>query len=247
MPLLRFTILLSACCFLYACTPDQRSSGRQAEMAYVDLFYALQTKDTQTAKVAAQELDQSLAELRATWQRPYAEERLEDIRYHLDQAAWVYADARSSIQAGDLDLAAIQLDRATYELTAASPAAVRELYIGTIYDFLVAWIEVSHIVGEPDLCAMEWPDFSHYAKDARNAWRRVRNVRPNDRMYGAEAPIDEEAFQSAKNEVETTLNLFLESLKDEDQCASAQVAEKVEEAIWGLVLLFGKNHYPGML
>jgi len=226
---------------LYTCTPEQRISGRQAEQAYVDLFYAIHTDQPVAAKAAARQLDNSLATLRSTWQRPYSEERLENIRYHLDQAAWVYAEARTSIEDTNLELAGVQLDRATYELTAASPATMHELYIGAIYDFLITWIEVKHAVGEPDLCSLEWAGFSNYAKDVRNTWRRVRSIKPHPRMYGPEAPIDGERFRLAHASVEVALEKFETILKTGDQCLAADKAEQVSTAIWELVLLFGSE------
>lgn len=233
------TLFLLAFLLLNNCTPDQRSSGRLAEQAYVDLFYAVHNEEEGEAKKAARILDRALADLRMTWQRPYAEERLEDIQYHLDQAGWVYADARASIEAEDLALAAIQLDRATYELTAASPAAMRELYIGSIYDFLITWLEVKHAVGEPDLCAMEWPEFRTYAKDVRINWRRVKNIRPNQRMYASTPPINTERFDEIHQKVDEELANFQEVLVTADQCKAAEAADQVSLAIWNLVLLFG--------
>lgn len=226
---------------LYTCTPEQRISGRQAEQAYVDLIYAIHTDEPVAAKAAARQLDNTLATLRSTWQRPYNEERLENIRYHLDQAAWVYAEARTSIEEANLELAGLQLDRATYELTAASPATMHELYIGAIYDFLITWIEVEHAVGEPDLCSLEWTGFSNYAKDVRITWRRVRSIKPHPRMYGPEAPIDNERFELAHASVEVALEKFEAILKTGDQCLAANKAEQVSTAIWELVLLFGSD------
>ncbi|MFK8164018.1 MAG: hypothetical protein AB8H12_16355 [Lewinella sp.] len=239
MPFHRFLLLSLTGFLFYGCTPEQRIGGRQAEQAYIDLFYAIHTDEAVAAKVAARQLDKTLAQLRTTWQRPLSDERAEDIRYHLDQAAWVYAEARESIEAANLELAGVQLDRATYELTAASPATLRELYIGAIYDFLITWIEVKHIVGEPDLCALEWTDFSHHAKDVRVGWRQVRSIRPNDKVYGLGAPIDRVHFELAHAKVEAALEGFQSGLITEDQCQVALDAEVVSTAIWELVLVFG--------
>jgi hypothetical protein len=241
MSLFGHFVLLLTGCLLYACTPEQRTSGRQAEQAYVDLFYAIHTDAPVAAKAAARQLDNTLAALRSTWQRPYNEERLENIRYHLDQAAWVYAEARTSIEDANLELAGVQLDRATYELTTASPATMHELYIGAIYDFLITWIEVKHTVGEPNLCSLEWTGFSHCAKDVRITWRRVRSIKPNARTYGPEAPIDNERFELAHASVEVALEKFETILKTSDQCLAANRAEQVSTAIWELVLLFGSE------
>ncbi|WP_020570875.1 hypothetical protein [Neolewinella persica] len=241
MSLPRLFLLFLTSCLLYACTPEQLASGRQAEQAYVDLFYAIHTEEPTAAKTAARQLDKTLVQLRTTWQRPLSEERAENIRYHLDQAAWVYAEARESIEAANLELAGIQLDRATYELTAASPATMHELYIGAIYDFLITWVEVKHAVGEPDLCSLEWTGFSNYAKDVRNTWRRVRSIMPHDRMYGPEAPIDMERFELAHASVEVALEKFEAILQTGDQCLAAEKAEQVSAAIWDLVLLFSSE------
>lgn len=239
MPIFRLFSLMLTGLLLFTCTPEQRTSGRQAEQAYVDLFHSIHTDDVAGARIAARHLDQTLAQLRTTWQPPYGEERLENIRYHLDQAAWVYAEARTSVEENNLELAGIQLDRATYELTAASPATVQELYIGAIYDFLITWIEIKHAVGEPDLCSLEWTGFSSYAKDVRHTWRRVRSVSPNDRIYGSDNPIDRERFELAHAGVEVALEKFEAILQTGDQCLAAGKAEQVSTAIWELVLLFG--------
>lgn len=230
-----FLLLLS----LFACMPDQLSNGRAAEQAYVELFYAVHHADAVTASKAAGRLDKELADLRSSWFPPLAEARRENMRYHLDQASWVYAEARQSLAAEDLGLAAIQLDRATYELRAASPAAFRELYIGTIYDFLITWLEVEHTINDSGLCEQDWPQFSKYAKDSRQAWRLVANAYPDKWLYGENPGLDYPAFDAAQLRIAAELENFMATLTNEDQCHAAREAEKVSAAVWEMVLLFG--------
>lgn len=226
---------------LFACTPDQRTTGRAAEQAYVDLFYAVHHDDVAAARQAASRLDKELAGLRGNLFLPLAGERRENMQYHLDQASWVYTEARQSLAANNPALAAVQLDRATYELRAASPASFQELYIGTIYDFMAAWLEVEHIINDNDLCYKDWPQFTTYSKDALRAWRLVEKVTPDQWIYGETPELDWEAFAEARLNVAGSLEEFQTVLAGEDQCQAALEAEKVGTAVWQLVRLFGST------
>lgn len=226
---------------LFACTPDQRTTGRAAEQAYVDLFYAVHHDDVAAARQAASRLDKELAGLRSNLFLPLAGERRENMQYHLDQASWVYAEMRQSLAANNPALAAVQLDRATYELRAASPASFQELYVGTIYDFLAAWLEVEHIVNDNNMCNQDWPQFSTYSKDALRAWRLVEKVTPDQWIYGEAPELDWVAFKDARENVARVLEHFQTVLASEDQCTAAQEAEKISAAVWTLVRQFGSS------
>lgn len=223
------------------CTTEQQAYGRQAEMAYVDLLYALYTGDEAAARVTARELDLSIGHLRQSGPRFFREEELDDMFYHLENAETVYAQAREAIEDQDLPLAAVQLDRATYELSAANPVAFNELYVGSIYDFIAGWLEVDHAVRDTELCNLEWGQFSRYGKDARKLWREARFRRPSGIIYGVEPVVDPAAFYAAHEGLSESLKAFTEVLETEDQCKAQVAAHRVTVALWELVLLFGDN------
>lgn len=223
------------------CTTEQQAYGRQAEMAYVDLLYALYTKDQADARVAAREFDLTIGQLRQSGPRFFREEEMDDMFYHLENAESVYAQARESIEDSNLSLAAVQLDRATYELSAADPNSFNELYVGSIYDFIAGWLEVDHAVRDTELCNLEWKQFTRYGKDARHLWRDARFRRPSGLIYGVEPVVDPNAFHAAHEAVGKKLKEFTEILENEDQCQAQSAAFEVTAAMWDLVLLFGNK------
>ncbi len=223
------------------CTTEQQAYGRQAEMAYVDLLYALYTGDQAAAKVSARTLDLSIGSLRQSGPRFFREEEIDDMFYHLENAEFVYAQAREAIEDQDLKLAAVQLDRATYELSAANPAAFNELYVGSIYDFIAGWLEVDHAVRDTELCNLEWGQFMRYGKDARKLWREARFRRPSGMLYGVEPVVNPDAFYAAHTALGEALKTFTEVLETDDQCKAQEAASQVTMALWELVLLFGDN------
>lgn len=223
------------------CTTEQQTYGRQAEMAYVDLLYSLYTGDQAAARVTARALDLSIGHLRQSGPRFFRDEEMDDMFYHLENAELVYAQAREAIEDQDLSLAAVQLDRATYELSAANPATFNELYIGSIYDFIAGWLEVDHAVRDTELCNLEWSQFAHYGKDARKLWRDARFRRPSGILYGVDPVIDPDAFYAAHTALGERLKEFTDDLETKDQCKAQASASRVTAALWDLVLLFGDN------
>lgn len=222
------------------CTEEQRMYSRSAEKAYVDVLFAMHQGDEAGTREAARDLDLSIGELRQRWFRPLGEENMDEVLYRLEKAEMAYGDARESIENGNLPLAAIQLDRATYELEAADPTAFNTLYIGSIYDFVGGWLEVDYVVMDNELCSLKWEDFTPYGRDAQKLWRQVKHNRPSDIIYGNDASaIDQKAFSNAHNAMELRLEEFVEILKTQDQCQAQAAAFEVTEAMWDLVKLFG--------
>ena len=223
------------------CTTEQQAYGRQAEMAYVDLMYALYTEDQAEAKVAARALDLTIGQLRQSGPRFFREEEMDDMFYHLENAESAYAQARESIEDSNLSLAAVQLDRATYELSAADPITFNELYIGGIYDFIAGWLEVDHAVHDTELCNLEWNQFADYGKSARHLWRDAWFRRPSGLIYGVAPIVDPNAFHAAHEALGKKLKAFTDILNNEDQCQAQSAAFEVTAAMWDLVLLFGNK------
>lgn len=232
LPCLLLTLPLSQC------TEEQLVQGRVAEQLYVDLLSDLYASDTTAAQVSMVNFDKQLEHLRGQWYRPMGERAREELRYHLDKAEVAYGDVRSSILRGDLTTAAIHLDRATYELYAADPAAFQELYVGRLYDFVSTWQEVETIVNDQMLCLMEWGEFTWWAKKARIEWRAVKKYSPDPLLYSSEN-FDREAFRSAHANLESQVDLFIGKLEEGDQCSAQEAASSVSEALWSMLDLFG--------
>ncbi len=223
-----------------SCLEEQLDYGREAERNYVDLLYALDHADQAASLRAMASFDETIQLLRKHWYYPMSDSRVEEMLYHLEKAEWAYADCRASIQENYLTLAAVQLDRATYELWAANPASFQELYVGSIYDFVTNWLEVDYAVRDMDLCQLEWNEFTHNARNARVIWRQARYRKPSDIIYPV-TEIDRELFRSAHAELDEAMNAFVAELREGDQCSAQPHAGRVTEAMWALVLLFGSG------
>ncbi|MEL7159891.1 MAG: hypothetical protein AAFN92_03975 [Bacteroidota bacterium] len=240
---MRTSLLLSlflGLLFLASCTEEQRTYGRAAEAAYVDLLYALYQDDQATATAAANAFNHRIQDVRKYWRRPMREEDMDMLFFHLENAEWIFAEARESIEANNLELAITQLDRATYELSAADPASFQELYLGNIYGFFASWMEVDYAVGEADLCVLEWREFTRHAKSAQRDWRGIKNLAPSELTYPP-GTYDVAAFTAAKAAIERHLDRFMRELKTEDQCGAQLLAKEVTRSVWDLLLLFGSD------
>ncbi|MTB51840.1 hypothetical protein [Lewinella sp. W8] len=220
------------------CTQEQLVQGRVAEQLYVDLMSDLHAGDTAAAKVSMANFDKQLEHLRGQWYRPMGERAREELRYHLDKAEVAYGDVRSSILNGDLEGAKVLLDRATYELYAADPAAFQELHVGRLYDFISTWQEVETIVNDQMLCLMEWGEFTWWAKKARIEWRAVKKYSPDPLLYNS-SNFDHDAFATAHAELERQINFFVGKLEEGDQCSAQEASSEVSTALWELLALFG--------
>ncbi|MEO0733942.1 MAG: hypothetical protein AAFZ52_13980 [Bacteroidota bacterium] len=238
-PLLIITLLAHGILFT-ACTEEQRVSGRQAEQAYVDLLHALYHDDQAAATTAANVFEHRIQKVRKQWRRPMREDEMDNLYFHLENAEWIYAETRESIESNDLELAIVQLDRATYELWAADPASFQELYLGNLYSFFTSWMEVDYAAGDAVLCTLQWREFSKYARGAQRDWRGVQRLTPSDLTYPP-GTYDAIAFAEAKEAVSEKLEKFVRELKTEDQCGAQLIAKEVTASVWELLLLFGSK------
>ncbi|NJB87191.1 hypothetical protein GGR26_002968 [Lewinella marina] len=220
----------------YGCTADQQEFGLQAERSYVDLLYALQAGDQPGSLAAAAALDRPVRELRQRWYRPRPADELDRMRYHVDLAECAYEDARESIEDGQLDWAMVQLDRAVYELRAGDQASLEELYVGSIYDFVAAWLEVDYLLRDP----AELPSgqlLGSCSRDARRAWRAVKGTRPATDLY-FDRGVDRQAFAAAHATLNGEVEAFYRAAQGKDQTAIRALGHSVSEAMWDLLLLF---------
>jgi hypothetical protein len=226
-----------------SCTEDELNQGRLAEAHYVDLLHALTYEDAAAARKASSKLNRSISTLPVRWYRPMEDEESDNMYYHLAKAEHAYTECRLSIAEGNTELASVQLDRAVYELSAADPVAFNELYVGSIYDFVATWLEVSRAVHDQELCSMVWVEFSRYGKDARHAWQRVKWRKPSGQLY---AFTDDQLidFRLNHGEVDDSIDHFITVIKSGDQCTAQVAAKEVDEAIWKLLSQFGHVYPP---
>ena len=236
--LLRIGVVFALAIMAYSCTEEELSRGQIAEAHFVDLLHALHQQDQVAARNAANDLSQDLSMFRVRWYRPLEDEEADNMYYHLAKAERAYNEARASLAGNDLELAAVQLDRAVYELSAADPVAFNELYVGSIYDFVATWEEVSRAVHDQELCSLAWTEFSRYGKDARHAWQQVKWRRPSEQMYLL-TPTEVNAFRQAHTLIDRSIDDFVEVVKTGDQCAAQVAAKDVSTALWSLLLQFG--------
>ncbi|MGB3799793.1 MAG: hypothetical protein WA952_08240 [Lewinella sp.] len=235
-----FPLLLLLCCT--GCTLDQQELGLEAERTYVDLLYALQSEDAVASRTATQAFDERIRALREVWYRPMTEEGMDNLRYHVDQAECAYEEARESIEQGDLDRALVQLDRAVFEIGAGDRSALEELYVGSIYDFIAAWLEVDYQfrdLGD----SVEWLALGDCTRDAHRAWNACRGRRPSPTYY-FERGVDEGAFNLAHANLHTRLNAFYGAIRRRDLPAARDLSNEVSEALWDLLLPFGTGLPP---
>lgn len=135
-------------------------------------------------------------------------------------------------------MAAVQLDRSVYELSAADPVAFNELYVGNIYDFVATWLEVSRAVHDQELCSLAWTEFSRYGKDAYYAWQHAKWRKPSGRMYFL-SPVELGDFIMAHTLLDGSIDHFIDVVGTGDQCAAQVAATEVDDALWMLILQFG--------
>jgi hypothetical protein len=243
--LVRLVLILTLACLAYACTEEELDQSREAEAHYVDLLYALSHHDQATARKASTKLSHYLSLIQLRWYRPMKDEEVDNMHYHLAKAERAYAESRTSIAEGQLELAAVQLDRAVYELYAADPVAFNELYVGSIYDFVATWTEVNRVVNDQELCSLVWTEFSRYGKDARRAWQEVKWRKPSQRVYQfTEQTLTD--FHLSHSLVDDSIDHFIAVVKTGDQCAAQLAAKEVDEALWTLVLLFGSEQLANL-
>jgi hypothetical protein len=230
-------LLLALSLVAPSCTEDELNQGRLAEAHYVDLLHALTFEDAAAARKASSKLSRTISTLPVRWYRPMEDEESENMYYHLAKAERAYTECRLSIAEANTELAGVQLDRAVYELSAADPVAFNELYVGSIYDFVATWLEVSRAVHDQELCSMVWVEFSRYGKDARHAWQLVKWRKPSAQLY---AFTDDQLidFRLAHGEVDDAIDHFITVIKSGDQCSSQVAAKEVDLALWGLLSQF---------
>ncbi len=221
---------------LDACTDKQLRDSRVAEQLYIELLEALYTQDIGAATMAATDLRIQLDNMNAAWRRPLPKQALEDCRYHLDQGRAAYGDMLHALEAKKLSLARIQLDRATYELAVADPAAFQRLYMGKIYPFFSNWFEVSKIIHDQMLCLMEWTEYAWWANTAMLAWEEASCFAPETAIYEWDAE-QYQRFQNAQTHLGTAIESFKKTIPQGEQEAAQVAAAEVNTALWQLLSL----------
>lgn len=222
---------------LDACTDKQLRDSRIAEQLYIELLEALHEQDLAAATTAATDLRIQLDNMNTAWRRPLSKQALEDCRYHLDQGRAAYGDMLAALAAKKISLARIQLDRATYELSVADPAAFQRLYMGKIYPFFSNWHEVNKIINDQMLCLMEWTEYAWWANTALAAWEEDASCfSPETRIYDWNAE-QYQRFQDAQTQLSTAIARFKKTIPQGEQEASQLAAAEVNKTLWQLLSL----------
>lgn len=217
-----------------ACTDRQLSDSRIAEQLYIELLEALYKPDLVVARQAATDLKIQLDQMNQNWRRPMGKKALDDCRYHLDQGRAIYGDVLAALKAGNLELARIHLDRATYELAVADQAAFNRLYLGSMYPFFSSWQEADRIVQDQMLCLMEWPEYVWWANLAVAQWQEAACYGTDARIY-AWGAAQQAQFQAAHNGLEQAMTAFRATIPTGDQQRSKLAADRVNQALWQLL------------
>ena len=231
------TLLLLALLTGTSCSEEQYTRGVAAEAAYVDLVYHLSRTDTLASRAAAATLREKVDALRPLAHRPLRDHALDERLFHLDRASCAFLDALISVDAGTLNLAEIQLDRAVFELQAADAAVLGELYVGSIYDFAAGWMALAATVREAAPTEFVDPDCLAYPLVA---WKRMAHLRPDPLLY-PELVRDPGPFLAAH----AKLNLTLAALTRKHAAGRPVTGGEVtaaSEDFWNLLVLFGTKH-----
>ncbi len=225
-----------------SCTENQREIGLQCESTYVDLLYALQSEDEPGSRTALSAMSANVRELRGQWYRPMTEEGMDNLRHHVYQAECAYEDARQSIEEGNLDRAMVQLDRAVFEIGAGDRSALEELYVGSMYDFIAAWLEVDYAFRDMG-DSVEWTTLRDCTRDAYRAWNECRGKRPS-RSHYFDRGLGEGSFNLAHANLHTRINAFYDAIRTRNLPAARDLSNEVSEAMWDLLLPFGTGLPP---
>ncbi|MBB4079095.1 hypothetical protein GGR28_001712 [Lewinella aquimaris] len=236
---LRTLVLTVTALLMLHCTDEQQALGLQAEQQYVNLLHAVHFQQPKASVAAVRDFDLTIRQLRQQWYRPMTTDAVDRVLYHIDMAECAYEDARNSIEDGDLVLAAVQLDRAVYELSVGDPASFNELYVASIYDFVASWLAVDYMISHTDEL-FDWEEIEDCGLDAREVWQDVKHIQPSAQFYPG-IKSDPLPFRAAHDRLTKELQAFR---RDAGERSPAQVkirVERVSEALWDLLFLFGPD------
>ncbi|PPK87615.1 hypothetical protein CLV84_0561 [Neolewinella xylanilytica] len=227
-------LLLMPLFWSVACSEEQIVTGVAAESAFVRLLYGLTHRDTLASQIAATELNAHLRSLRTVGYRPLADADLDERMYRFDRAECAFLESLASINGGELDLAAVQLDQAVYEVRAADPPVSAELYVLNLYDFIGAWLEVGTLYADRDAFVQEG---RNCAANALREWASIRYLRPDPVVYPSIArnPLP---FLEAHLALESRLR-EVEGFVHRNDAIPEAVMRGTSEALWNVLLLFG--------
>jgi hypothetical protein len=231
-------VLLLLLCF--SCTEKQQASGRNAEIYYADLYVAIHTGNSKEARRAASGLEEAIAKVRRTWIRPSVEDEIDDVYFRIDRAQGAFESTLTALEAEELSLAAIQLDRATYELKAADLESFRVLYLGAIYPLLSTWYGFNEVIKSVDFCHYESSELQRYAVFVLQEWEKHKATEPSLLIYTHDDAMTKK-MDDIKEEIGLELDLLLDTLVDCEDIVTRQRARQTNELILELVQCFGTN------
>lgn len=230
-------ISLLALPFLDGCSDRQLAESQLGEQLYTDLLYHLYHENLDSSRLAAAELNLQLDRMKGIWRRPMSGQGWENCRNHLQAARHAYDDVLTGLELERLEMARIQLDRATAELAAADEDAFERLYMGKLYDFFTTWQEVHHIVDDQMLCLMEWREYAWWANLAMSEWEDVKCESLDVRVYDW-TDDQKRTFFERKEALDEQLAIFKTTIPRGDQCLSQDFATNVEVALWDVLECF---------
>lgn len=231
------TLILCVFCF-YSCTDDQLQRGRDAEMYYADLYVAIHSDNIDEAQQAANELEKVIVSVRKTWVKPSKEDEMDDVYFRIERAQETFEEVQVALGAGELSLAALQLDRATYELSAADLESFRVLYLGSIYSFLSSWYSYYEIIEAVDFCGYEQAELERYSTFILKEWVACKAKEPSELIYFLNKST-KGSLGYAQNRIELQLHLLENVLVVKEDSVIREEARQANKLIMELVALFG--------
>lgn len=232
-------IALIFCVFcFYGCTDDQLEHGRDAEKYCADLYVAIHLDKVDEAQLAVSKLEKILTSVRKTWIKPSKEDEIDDIYFRIERAQEAFEEVQAALDAGKLPLAALQLDRAIYELSASDLESFRVLYLGSIYSFLSSWYSYYEVIEAVDFCGYEQGELERYSMFILKEWETCTTKEPSELVYQWNK-TKKESLDDAQNKIEFQLHLLDDVLVVKEDSIIREEARQANKLIMELVKLFG--------
>ncbi|PHI19728.1 hypothetical protein CEQ90_11820 [Lewinellaceae bacterium SD302] len=227
-----------------SCTEDDYANIEAAERQYASLYLDIKYGDRPAARQHAKQFENDVQQLGLNWVSPNSVGSEDVFRFRLRRARKAWEATRFAIDEDNLPLAALQLDRATYEMSVAHPASFNRLQLGKLYPGLSSWATLQSILEDEKYCGYGWEQIGYYHDKLARNFAELNTLHPLEAFYARNAAEADE-YQRKIGAINLQLESLEKSINFQDRKLILLEMDRTDQAIDELIKYFSLPEQEG--
>lgn len=216
---------------------DMRRVMLQFDEAYIPLWFFAEAGDLENAQTAWVTADQRWQRLERTLYLVLPEGVWEE---HSERTKSWLADARMAMEADRLDLAAISLEHARFELIALRKSlGMVDYFPDQLYQLHASLDLLAEVAEDPKLCLLEWNEVEHLIHQAIADWNHTRAI-PTDWMHRPDGKAGDYKWSAYYEHIDYGFQAILAAHDTGQQDILAKTIIRTDAAVLALIYAIGE-------